>query len=161
MEQDKRKKFSRRDFMKITIVTIGGLIGLGYGIPAIAYVVKPALANNQVRKWIQLGAISKIELGKPTLFKAKIIRQTGWIVNEEELAFYVLTEDGRDFIAMSNICTHLGCRIRWIADQDQYVCPCHNGVFDKQGKVVSGPPPRSLDTFETKVENDQLFILGG
>jgi len=161
MENEEKKEISRRDFMKLTIGAIGGLIGLGYGIPAIAYVVAPALAKSKAREWIQLGAVSKIERGKPTLFKVKITRQTGWIVNEEELSIYVLTEDGREYIAMSNICTHLGCRIRWIADQDQYVCPCHNGIFDKQGNVVSGPPPRSLDTYETKVENDQLFILGG
>ncbi|MFA5872930.1 MAG: ubiquinol-cytochrome c reductase iron-sulfur subunit [Anaerolineales bacterium] len=147
--------------MKITIGAIGGLIGLGFGIPAIAYVVGPALVKGQAQEWIQLGAISKIELGKPTLFKVKITRQTGWIVNEEELSVYVLTEDGRDYVAMSNICTHLGCRIRWITDQDKFFCPCHNGVFDKQGNVVSGPPPRPLDRYETKVENDQLFILGG
>ncbi|MBE3117452.1 MAG: Rieske (2Fe-2S) protein [Candidatus Atribacteria bacterium] len=147
--------------MKLTIGAIGGLIGLGFGIPAIAYVVGPALAQGQTQEWIQLGAISKVELGKPTLFKAKITRQTGWIVNEQELSVYVLTENGRDYIAMSNICTHLGCRIRWITDQDKFFCPCHNGVFDKQGNVVSGPPPRPLDRYETKVENDQLFILGG
>jgi len=161
MENEEKKEISRRDFMKVTIGAIGGLIGLGFGIPAIAYVVTPALAKGQAQEWIQLGAISKIELGKPTLFKAKITRQTGWIVNEEELAVYVLTEDGRDYVAMSNVCTHLGCRIRWIAGQDQYVCPCHNGVFDKQGNVLSGPPPRPLEWYETKVENEQLFILGG
>ena len=161
MEKEEEKEISRRDFMKITIGAIGGLIGLGFGIPAIAYVVGPALVKGQAQEWIQLGAISKIELGKPTLFKAKITRQTGWIVNEEELSVYVLTEDGRDYIAMSNICTHLGCHIRWITDQDKFFCPCHNGVFDKQGNVVSGPPPRPLDRYETKVENDQLLILGG
>jgi len=161
MEQEEKNQISRRDFMKITIGAIGGMFGLGFGIPAIAYVVGPALSKNQAQEWIQLGAISKIELGKPTLYKTKLTRQTGWIVNEEELAVYVLTEDGRDYIAMSNICTHLGCRIRWIADQNQYICPCHNGIFDKQGNVVSGPPPRPLDMYRTKVENDQLFILGG
>ena len=161
MEKEEEKEISRRDFMKITIGAIGGLIGLGFGIPAIAYVVGPALVKGQAQEWIQLGAISKVELGKPTLFKAKITRQTGWIVNEEELSVYVLTEDGRDYIAMSNICTHLGCHIRWITDQDKFFCPCHNGVFDKQGNVVSGPPPRPLDRYETKVENDQLLILGG
>jgi Rieske Fe-S protein len=161
MESEEKKEISRRDFMKITIGAIGGLIGLGFGIPAIAYVVSPALGKSQAQQWIQLGATSKIELGKPTLYKVTITRQTGWIVNQEELAVYVLSEDGRDYVAMSNVCTHLGCRIRWIAGQDQYVCPCHNGIFDKQGNVVSGPPPRPLDRYETKVENDQLFILGG
>ncbi len=161
MEHSEKKEISRREFMKYTIAALGGLIGLGYGIPAIGYVVAPALAKSQAQQWIQLGAVSKVELGTPTLFKVNISRQTGWIVNQEELSVYVLTENGRDFVAMSNVCTHLGCRIRWIADQGQYYCPCHNGVYDKQGNVVSGPPPRPLDKYQTKVENDQLFILEG
>jgi Rieske Fe-S protein len=61
---------------------------------------------------------------------------------------------------MSNICTHLGCRIRWIADEGKFYCPCHNGIFDRDGTVLSGPPPRPLDRFEVKVENDTLSILG-
>jgi Rieske Fe-S protein len=113
------------------------------------------------QNWIRLGSAAKVELGTPTLFKTKIQRQAGWIVDEEELTIYVRTDDGRDFIAMSNICTHLGCRIRWIAEQQQFFCPCHNGVFDKDGNVLSGPPPRPLDRYETKVENDQLMIQGG
>jgi len=161
MEHSEKKEISRREFMKYTIAALGGLIGLGYGIPAIGYVVAPALAKSQAQQWIQLGAVSKVELGTPTLFKVNISRQTGWIVNQEELSVYVLTENGRDFVAMSNVCTHLGCRIRWIADQGQYYCPCHNGVYDKHGNVVSGPPPRPLDKYQTKVENDQLFILEG
>jgi Rieske Fe-S protein len=159
MEQKEKKEITRRDFMKYTIGVVGGLIGLGYGIPAIEYVVAPALAKGQAQQWIQLGGVSKVELGKPTLFKVNITRQTGWIVNQEELSVYVLTENGRDFAAMSNVCTHLGCRVRWIDDQNQYFCPCHNGIYDKQGNVVSGPPPRPLDKYQTKVENDQLFIL--
>jgi Rieske Fe-S protein len=34
-------------------------------------------------------------------------------------------------------------------------------VFDKDGKVISGPPPRPLSQYEVKIENDDLFILGG
>jgi Rieske Fe-S protein len=51
--------------------------------------------------------------------------------------------------------------VRWIADRKQFLSPCHNGVFDIHGNVVSGPPPRPLDRYEVKVENDQLFLLGG
>ncbi len=156
-----KQQLKRRDFMSIATWAIGILIGAGLGLPAAAYIIGPALQEEEAYAWIRLGSKSKVELGIPTLFKAKIERQTGWIVNEEEIAVYVLTENGRDFVAMSNICTHLGCRVRWIKDQDQFFCPCHNGVFDKAGGVVSGPVPRPLDRFEMKVEDDQLFILGG
>ena len=156
-----KQQLNRRDFMSIATWAIGILIGAGMGIPAVAYIISPALREEEASAWIRLGSISKVELGIPTLFKAKIERQTGWILNEEEISVYVLTENGRDFVAMSNICTDLGCRVRWIKDQDQFFCPCHNGVFDKAGGVVAGPVPRSLDRFEVKVEDDQLFILGG
>ena len=158
---DNKQKINRRDFMSITTWAIGILIGAGLGIPAIAYIIGPALRKDETFSWIRLGSVSKVEIGVPTLFKAKVERQTGWIVNEEEITVYVLTENGRDFIAMSNICTHLGCRVRWIADQNEFFCPCHNGVFDKAGAVVAGPVPRPLDQYDVKVEDDQLFILGG
>ncbi len=155
---DENKQLDRRGFI---VWGIGGLISAAMAIPAIAYIIGPALQRANAQNWIRLGAASKVELGIPTLFKAKVQRQTGWIVNEQELSAFVRTDNGRDFVAMSNICTHLGCRIRWIAERGEFFCPCHNGVFDKDGKVLAGPPPRPLDRYEIKVENDQLFIQGG
>jgi Rieske Fe-S protein len=102
-----------------------------------------------------------VEIGIPTLFKAKVKLQTGWIIEEQELSVYVLTDNARDYVAMSNICTHLACRVRWISDREQFFCPCHNAIFDKEGNVVAGPPPRPLDRYETKVEDGQLYILNG
>ncbi len=148
----------RRDFLSLITWAIGALIGAGIGIPAIAYIVGPALKKETSQEWIPIGSPSKIELGTPTLFKANIERTTGWIVNQEEVSAYVFTEDGRTYIAMSNVCSHLGCRVRWIAEQQSFFCPCHNGVFDKEGNVVSGPPPRPLDRFQVKVEGEQLFL---
>ncbi len=155
------KQIGRRQFMSFVTWAIGALIGLGLGIPGVAYIVGPALQRQVEEEWIRLGSAAKVDLGTPTLFKAKIERRTGWIISEEELSFYILTENGRDFTAMSNICTHLGCRVRWIEDQGQFLCPCHNATFGKDGSVISGPPPRPLDLYQVKVEDDQLYVLGG
>lgn len=155
MEKD--KDISRRDAMKVAISLIGGLIGTAIGIPAIAYLIGPALKKEEAN-WVRVSSLSSIELGTPTLLKPRVTRQSGWIVDEEEVGVYILTEDGRDYHAMSNICTHLGCRVRWIVEKQQFFSPCHNGIFDKHGYVVSGPPPRPLDEFETKVEDDNLYI---
>jgi menaquinol-cytochrome c reductase iron-sulfur subunit len=152
---------NRRQFLGAVTWAIGALLGAGLGIPAVAYLVGPALRRQETQEWIALGSSSKVELGTPTLFKATVERTTGWIVEENELSVYVLTDNGRDFLAMSNICTHLGCRIRWIAEQGQFFCPCHNGIFAKDGTVLGGPPPRPLDRFPVKLENDTIFILGG
>ncbi len=160
MNASSNKKMTRRDFMKAAIVSIGGLIGAAVGLPAIAYIVGPALKQT-AETWIRLGSINKIELNNPTLFKTTVDTQTGWISTQEEISAYVLTENGNDFVAISNICTHLGCRVRWIAEEGKFFCPCHNGVFAKDGTVVSGPPPRPLDRFETKAESGILYIKRG
>lgn len=162
MKNDQQgEAISRKGFLGAAIFTIGGVIGFSIGLPAIAYILGPALQKQEEQNWIALGAAAKVEVGVPTLFKARVEQKAGWITNEEELTFYVLTENGRDFVAMSNICTHLGCRVRWVEDEDQFFCPCHNAVFDKQGQVVAGPPPSPLNKYEVKVEDDQLFVLGG
>lgn len=152
---------NRQNFLKTAIAGIGGFITIGMAIPAVAYVIGPALQKNEQEQLIRLGPVSKVELGEPTLFKISVQRNTGWISNDEEISVYVYTENGRDFIALSNVCTHLGCRVRWITDQSEFFCPCHNGVFDNNGNVVSGPPPRPLDRYEVSVENDQLLIKVG
>ena len=155
-----KKKLDRRDFMKATIVSIGGVIGAAIGIPAIPYIIGPA-QKQDTADWIRLGAVSKVELSVPTLFKLTLETQTGWVNSEEEFSVYVLTENGQDYTVMSNVCTHLGCRVRWIPDQGEFFCPCHNGVFAKDGSVVDGPPPRPLDKFEYKVEDGSIFVKRG
>ena len=160
MDRSPTPKLNRRDFMKATIYAIGGLIGVTVGIPAVAYIVGPALTK-VTQNWIKLGAIDKIEENTPTLFKATITDQTGWINSQEEISVYVLTEDGQTYTALSNVCTHLGCHVRWNPDDSEFACPCHNGVFARDGSVISGPPPRPLDHFQTKVENGFLYILRG
>ena len=154
-------QLSRRSFLSIATWAIGGFMGIVLAIPALAYIIGPSLQRTKSENWVRLGSTSKVEIGNPSLFKTVVENQTGWIVSEAEISAYVITENGRDFSALSNICTHLGCRVRWIPESEQFFCPCHNGVFDSQGLVISGPPPRPLDQYETKVENNQLFILVG
>ncbi|HMK09131.1 MAG TPA: ubiquinol-cytochrome c reductase iron-sulfur subunit [Anaerolineales bacterium] len=159
--QGEPSELPRRNFLRGAIWAAGALMAAVYAIPGLAYLLAPALQKLQAETWIPLGPVSKVEPGVPTLFRADVRRQTGWIVNEEQLTVYVLTEDGRSYIALSNVCTHLGCRVRWVDSQQEFFCPCHNGIFDKAGQVVSGPPPRPLDQYPVKVEDGQLYIQGG
>lgn len=156
-----KNELSRRNFLQTAIWGIGGLISIGFGVPAVAYVVGPSLKSQQLQTWMRLGPTTKVELDTPTLFTFTKQVQTGWIMNTEEVSVYVLSTDGRTYVAMSNICTHLGCHIRWIAEQNHFFCPCHNGVFDSSGNVVSGPPPRPLTRYDVKVDNGELFVLVG
>ncbi len=66
-----------------------------------------------------------------------------------------------DFIALSSTCPHLGCQVHWEAQNKRFFCPCHNGVFNPEGKAISGPPAdagQSLPQYSLKVERGLLFI---
>ncbi len=154
-------KLSRRKFLEKVTVGIGGLLTALFGIPAAIFVVKPVLKKDEGSGWMRLGSISKVTPGTPTLFSLKVERETGWITDQDEIMVYVYTEDGRDYAVMSNICTHLACRVRWIEERQEFFCPCHNGVYDKQGTVLAGPPPRPLDRYEFNIENDDIYIKVG
>jgi len=63
--------------------------------------------------------------------------------------------------ALSSTCPHLGCQVRWEAQNDRFFCPCHNGVFDQSGVATAGPPGeagQSLPKYELKVEDGLLHI---
>ncbi len=130
----------RRGFLSTITWAIGALIAAGFGVPAVAYVVGPALKPAQEGEWVPLGSPGKVEIGTPTLFNVAVERKTGWIVNQEKVSIYVLTPDGRDFIAMSNICTHLGCRVRWIAAQGLFLLPLSQRRFRRPGLCGVRPP---------------------
>ena len=71
------------------------------------------------------------------------------------------TPTEQSFLALSSICPHLGCRVHWEAHNDRYFCPCHNGVFDPDGKAVSGPPAadgQDLPRYPLMVADGALYI---
>jgi Rieske Fe-S protein len=157
-EESGGDELDRRRFLTKATLAIGAALAAGWTVPAAAYVLGPARRSDTAEQWVALGAANKVQPGAPTLFKATITRSTGWVSTDEEVAVYVVTEDGRTFTGLSNVCTHLGCRVRWIGDQEVFFCPCHNATFDKVGEVVDGPPPRALETYELRVENGQLQV---
>ncbi len=56
--------------------------------------------------------------------------------------------------AFSAVCTHLDCTVQFKTDTAQLWCPCHNGLYDVGGNVVSGPPPRSLERFVVNLRGE-------
>ncbi|MCY3933365.1 MAG: Rieske (2Fe-2S) protein [Acidobacteria bacterium] len=64
-----------------------------------------------------------------------------------------------DFTALSNVCPHLGCQVHWQPQHNRYFCPCHNGVFDREGRGVSGPPEGMvLSGYPIEVRGGMVFI---
>lgn len=72
-------------------------------------------------------------------------------------AILVSTAEG-ELVALSAVCTHLTCTVRFEADTGTLFCPCHNGRFDLGGSVLSGPPPRPLETFAVTVSGADIVV---
>jgi len=152
-------QLSRRDFVKGVTVLTSTLIGAGLGLPALDYLISPGLKVTEPEAWIPVGPLDNYEVGKPTLFNFNRTQINGWEKTVLSFGAYVIRKDVDQVLVLSNICTHLACRVSWHADIQHYVSPCHNGHFDIYGNVLSGPPPRPLDEFNTKIENGTLSIL--
>jgi Rieske Fe-S protein len=69
-------------------------------------------------------------------------------------------ESADEFIAISTRCAHLGCPVRFVQAAGNFICPCHGGVYDFEGKVVGGPPVRPLDRFQTRVNDEGQVEVG-
>jgi cytochrome b6-f complex iron-sulfur subunit len=72
-------------------------------------------------------------------------------------AILVNTPEGK-LVALSAVCTHLTCTVRFDAETGTLFCPCHNGRFDLGGNVLSGPPPRPLETYAVEVSGADVIV---
>jgi cytochrome b6-f complex iron-sulfur subunit len=69
----------------------------------------------------------------------------------------ILNSDG-SYRALSATCTHLGCTVQYRSDLREIWCACHNGIYDLNGRNVSGPPPRPLTVFDVHLRGDEIVV---
>jgi menaquinol-cytochrome c reductase iron-sulfur subunit len=156
--REPNSQINRGDFVKIVTTLIGSLMGAVIGLPAIRYIIAPGLGSTETEAWIPLGPLANYPIGEPKPFNFTRSQVNGWEKTVNSYGVFVVRKDESQVMVVSNICTHLGCRVTWHSDQQHYISPCHDGHFDMLGNVVSGPPPRPLDEFVTKIEDGNLFI---
>jgi Rieske Fe-S protein len=135
----------------------GGLVA-GYGTFA-AMAGRYIFPTSVDTPWLFVAEVDKFQSGdslsfeSPTGIKVTIARRAAnGAVRPAETA---------DFIALSSVCPHLGCRVHWEPHNQRFFCPCHNGVFDPEGEPVSGPPKaaeQELSRYPLKVDRGLLFI---
>jgi menaquinol-cytochrome c reductase iron-sulfur subunit len=148
----------RRQFVTLVTAVLGTIMGAVVGLPAIGYLVSPALKARKADAWIPLGPLENYPVGVPTPFSFTRTVVNGWEKTVNSFGVFVVRKDSGEITVFSNVCTHLSCHVAWKDELKEYVCPCHDGHFDAQGNVVSGPPPAPLATYETKVEEGNLSI---
>lgn len=158
MESHAGPPLSRRVFLERAIAVLGGLIGVVLGGAGAGFVLSPAF-RRKPEDWLDLGKVADIAVGTPVKVEFTVRKRDAWATTERRSSAWVLTSNRKDFIVFDPRCTHLGCPYRWDAERKQFLCPCHNAIFDVDGKPVSGPAPRGLDRYASKVVGERLMIL--
>jgi len=152
---------SRRVFLGYMAAAVTSFIGVVTGIPVLGYLAAPLKVKAEAN-WISLGKVKDFVDPAPKVVQFTVTRRDGWVEAREARTCWVSPGDDGKFTVFNGRCTHLGCAYSWQANgehADHFFCPCHEGLYDKEGKVLDGPPPRALDRLDTKVEDDQLMVL--
>lgn len=142
-------EISRRDFIKVTTGIVGGMIAAAVGLPAIAYLLDPAFKSGAKEAWIPIGKVADMEIGKPYPFSFTRVQVNGWERTSTSHGGFVIrwSDDPKDLYILNSRCTHLACTVNWKDEAQAFICPCHDGKFNKDGVVLAGPPPRPLDRY--------------
>ena len=149
-------EFPRREFFSYSSLAMAGGLAAGYGTLA-AFGVRYLYlypAGTQTKAWLFVATLDGMQKGASLKFEtptgAKIV-----------VARRADNGTADDFVALSSVCPHLGCRVHWEPQNHRFFCPCHNGAFDPEGKATTGPPAeagQSLAQYPLMVNDGMLFI---
>jgi cytochrome b6-f complex iron-sulfur subunit len=139
VELSARRKFLKGVLGVLGIVTVAGIV-----YPFVRY-LQPVLQKEGA------GGVEVPEGDVPP-GKAVLITFKG------SPAFVINT--GTEYVALSAVCTHLGCIVKWQEGEGILFCPCHAGKFDTNGNVLGGPPPKPLEKYPVRVAAGKIIVGG-
>ena len=145
----------RREFHSRAVFLLNAVIGAALGLPAAAYLLLPG-KRKEADGWSDAGSVAALS-DEPQQVLIQRKRVDAWKTTLEEAAAWVYRRNGK-ITALSPSCPHLGCGVHFKAEQNGFFCPCHGSAFSMEGEVLSGPAPRALDRFETRVEGDRVWL---
>ncbi len=148
--------WSRRRLLASFFWAAQALVTALIATPVLGYLLAP-LFRRQPPVDVRLVEVDALPLDRPERVEFVVRRRDGWVIEGGRRAAWVVRRaDG--IRVFDPRCTHLGCAYHWDAASSHFVCPCHSGVYDADGRVVSGPPPRPLDTYPVRVEAGVLYV---
>jgi len=151
------EEISRRRFFELLCVGLGAVCGVILGVPLVGFILAPLLRKTP-QTWVSLGKVDEFQVGKTVNVTFIDPSPLPWAGITSKSAAWLRRNSETEFMAFSVNCTHLGCPVRWLADAELFMCPCHGGVYYKDGTVAAGPPPRPLYRYEIRVENGEVRL---
>lgn len=162
-EPDNKNLITRRAvFFKFGLL-FNGLAAIVLATPVIGYLVSPILAaqKNGYKRWVTLGELDEFPENQTRLAKFKNPITGVSDGKTDDIPCWVRRVTGEKFQVFAVNCAHLGCPVRWFAQSNLFMCPCHGGVYYQDGARASGPPERGLFEYQYKVEDGKLMIEAG
>jgi menaquinol-cytochrome c reductase iron-sulfur subunit len=154
------ESMTRRRVFTIAAQGLGGVAGAAVVLPVVGFALAPLFHRGRER-WEAVGPTGDFP---PDSYKAVVITEVPGIGEAGKTTAYVrqgvekLGEDPNSYIAISTRCAHAGCPVRFVQAAGNFLCPCHGGVYDFEGKRIGGPPVRPLDRFQTRVVQGQVQL---
>ncbi len=153
---------TRRRFMELNALTVGGVASAAFGLPALGFALGPIFEKSTPELFQDVGPVEDFN---DQSYVPKVITIVPNVGETGKTTVYLrkrspIDKDkfGQPYIAISTRCAHLGCPVRYVQASQRFICPCHGGVYDQQGGVAGGPPVRPLDRFETKVADGRVQV---
>jgi menaquinol-cytochrome c reductase iron-sulfur subunit len=156
---------TRRRMMEGTALAVGGIATMAFALPGLGFALGPLFEETVPDSWQDVGPEDDFN---PDSYTPRVTNIDAEIGDAGKTTVYVRKWNPdvdnapggseQPYVVISTRCAHLGCPVRYIQASQKFVCPCHGGVYDSQGKVEGGPPVRPLDRFETRVENGRVEV---
>jgi menaquinol-cytochrome c reductase iron-sulfur subunit len=151
---------TRRKMLGLLVTAINAGIAGAVVLPAAGFVAAPLLQDKPESRWVPILDFSDLKDGetRPVTYQLEV--PDGYTASERKYTVFV-SRRGDKVVAFDPTCPHLGCHVEFRDDKQQFLCPCHGGIFDKDGNVISGPPPRGLDRIATRIEAGKVDVHKG
>lgn len=147
----------RRHFLKRVVLATSGVLSSALAATAGGYLFAGA-GRKQGARWTTVARLDDIEPDRPLHAEYLQVVPDAWATIRRRQSVWLVRGPEPEIIAFDPHCTHLGCPYDWDSDERVFKCPCHDGVFDIEGRVLAGPPPRPLDRLEVRIEDDWLLV---
>jgi menaquinol-cytochrome c reductase iron-sulfur subunit len=151
------QEITRRRFFEKLCISLGSLCAAIIGVPLVGFVVAP-LFRKSSESWISVGKIDDFKIGATVNVPFSDPSPLPWAGITSRSAVWLRRDNSEQFTAFSVHCTHMGCPVRWLADPELFMCPCHGGVYYKDGTVAAGPPPHPLFRLQVRLNNGVVEI---
>jgi menaquinol-cytochrome c reductase iron-sulfur subunit len=150
---------TRRRFLSRISLALSGLAAAVISVPILAYLLSPLL-QGVVQEWRDVGAVDSFRVGETVEVAFDEPSSLPWAGQTAQTAVWLRRAADQEFIAFGLNCTHLGCPVNWQAGAQLFLCPCHGGVYNADGTVAGGPPPRALVNFKVRItDNNRVEVL--